>query len=44
MWDAVREDVADRDLESDREDVEAREHIFAWRAARAWDSAEIVSV
>ena len=44
MRDAVREDVADRDFEGDREDVEAREHVFARRAARARDSAEIVRV
>ena len=42
--DAVREDVADRDLEGDREDVEAREHVFRGRTARAWDSAEIARV
>src|SRR2546426_938347 len=39
--DAVREDVADRDLERDREDVEAREHVFRGRTARTRDSAEI---
>ena len=36
-------DVAHRDLEGDREDVEAREHVFGRRAARAGDAAEIVS-
>ena len=41
---AVREDVADRNLEGDREDVEAGEHVFGRRAARARDSAEIVSI
>ncbi len=34
----------DRNFEGDREDVEAREHVFARRAARARDSAEIVRV
>ena len=42
--DAVREDVADRDFEGDREDIEAGEHVLARRAARAGDAAEIVAV
>ena len=42
--DAVREDVGDRDFEGDREDVEAGEDVFARRAARARDAAEIVAV
>ena len=42
--DAVREDVADRDLERDREEVEAGEDVLRRRAARAGDAAEIVGV
>src|SRR5439155_21080711 len=44
VWDAVREDVAHRNLESDREEIEAREHILGRRPARARDSTEIVLV
>src|SRR6266849_2839568 len=41
---AVREDVGHRDLEGDREHVEAREHVLPGRPARAGNSAEIVPV
>ena len=40
--DAVREDFGDRHLQGDREDIEAGEDVFAGRAARAGDSAEVV--
>ena len=39
--DAVREDVRHRDLERDREDVEAGEHVLRRRPARARDAAEV---
>ena len=42
MRDAVREDVGYRDLEGDREDVEAREHVFGRLVARARDAAEVI--
>src|SRR5262249_3688388 len=41
---AVREDIRDRNLESDREDIEAGEHVKAGRPARAWNATEIVRV
>jgi hypothetical protein len=41
---AVREDVGDRNLESDREDVEAREYVLPRRAASSRDSTEIVPI
>ena len=41
--DAVREDVAHRHLERDREDVEAGEHVLGRRPARAWNAAEVVA-
>src|SRR5439155_1178871 len=44
VWDAVREDVAHRNLESDREEIEAREHILGRRPARAMRVTFIVSV
>ena len=42
--DAVREDVGDRHLERDRENIEAGEHVFARWPACAGDAAEIVPV
>ena len=41
MRNAIREDLARRDFEGDREDVEAREHVFGRLVARARDAAEI---
>ncbi len=40
----MREDVLDRDLERDREDVESGEHVLRRRPARAGDAAEIVAI
>ena len=44
MWDAIREHVADRYFQRNREDVEPSKHVFAGWAARTRDSAEVVAV
>ena len=41
---AVREDVGDRNLEGDREEVEAREDVCSGRTPRPGDAAEVVGV